>query len=80
MRVLSLMFAVSDLMLVNKIDTAPIFDFDLQRCEKNVRMQNPGMEIFPVSAKTGEGFDAFTRRLEQKIDAALFEKRKGAAE
>ena len=75
-----LMFTVSDMMLVNKIDTAPIFDFDLKRCEKNVRALNPGMEIFPVSAKTGEGIDPFVSRLAQKIDQTLAEKREEASE
>ncbi|MBO4384222.1 MAG: hydrogenase nickel incorporation protein HypB [Clostridia bacterium] len=69
-----LMFTVSDWMLVNKIDTAPIFDFDLVRCEKNVRALNPGMEIFPVSAKTGEGMDAFIKRLRDTAAAALTDK------
>ena len=73
-----LMFTVSDMMLINKIDTAPIFDFDPERCEKNVRALNPAMEIFPVSAKTGEGIDAFCRRLTERIDAARAGKRKGA--
>ena len=62
-----LMFTVSDWMLVNKIDTAPIFDFDIARCERNVRALNPEMEIFPVSAKTGEGFAAFTAKLLERI-------------
>ena len=70
-----LMFTVSDLMLVNKIDTAPVFDFDMTRCEKNVRALNPDMEIFPVSAKTGEGIEEFVHRLEQIIDFALADKR-----
>ncbi|MBQ6430704.1 MAG: hydrogenase nickel incorporation protein HypB [Oscillospiraceae bacterium] len=70
-----LMFTVADCMLVNKIDTAPVFDFDLDRCENAVRALNPNVEIFPVSAKTGEGMDAFVRRLTARIDAALREKR-----
>ena len=73
-----LMFTVSDWMLVNKIDTAPVFDFDFERCEKNVRALNPGMVIFPVSAKTGEGMEAFTRRLDESIRIALSDKRRGA--
>ncbi|MBQ3357248.1 MAG: hydrogenase nickel incorporation protein HypB [Oscillospiraceae bacterium] len=70
-----LMFTVCDCMLVNKIDTAPIFDFDLSRCEQHVRALNPKIDIFPVSAKTGEGMDAFIRRLEERIGAALQKKR-----
>ena len=75
-----LMFTVSDWMLVNKIDTAPVFDFDLGRCEENVRALNPDIEIFPVSAKTGEGMDAFTCGLAEKIAYSLSKKRRGAGE
>ena len=73
-----LMFTVSDRMLINKIDTAPVFDFDIARCEANVRALNPDMEIFPVSAKTGEGMEAFTRGLAETISSVLSIKRKGA--
>lgn len=62
-----LMFTVSDWMLINKTDTAPVFDFDFKRCERYVRALNPDMEIFPVSAKTGEGFGEFIRRLSERI-------------
>ena len=75
-----LMFTVSDWMLINKIDTAPIFDFDFKRCEGNVRALNPDMVIFPVSAKTGEGMEAFTEALSRTIEAGLSEKRRGAGE
>ena len=70
-----LMFKVSDWMLINKTDTAPAFDFDFARCEKNVRALNPDMKIFRLSAKTGEGVGAFTDALAEKISAALREKR-----
>ena len=65
-----LMFTVSDVMLVNKIDTAEIFDFDLAAASSRARALNPDIEIFPVSAKTGEGFDAvcdwLIRRLKRR--------------
>lgn len=72
-----LMFTVSDWMLINKIDTAPVFDFDVKRCEGFVRTLNPDIGIFPVSARTGEGMEAFTARLAERIDSVLSEKRKG---
>lgn len=62
-----LMFTVSDVLLVNKIDTAPIFDFDFEALEKRVHKLNPDMKIFPVSSKTGEGFDAWMDWLTEKI-------------
>ena len=72
-----LMFTVSDMMLVNKIDAARVFDFDQARCEANVRALNPDIEIFPVSAKTGEGVEGFVARLDEMIRAALDKKRGG---
>ena len=62
-----LMFTVSECMLINKIDTAPIFDFDSERCRAHVRALNPEMPVFPVSAKTGEGFPEWFRWLEARI-------------
>ena len=52
-----LMFTVSDVMIVNKIDTAPIFDFDLAAACERACALNPRLAVFPVSARTGEGFD-----------------------
>lgn len=75
-----LMFTVSDWMLVNKIDTAPIFDFDMERCENNVRALNPGMRIFPVSARTGEGMAEFAGRLAEAISSAIAKKREANEE
>lgn len=52
-----LMFQVSDLVLINKIDAKSIFDFDDEAVVKRIHDRNPNAEIFFVSAKTGEGFD-----------------------
>lgn len=54
-----LMYQVSDVVLINKIDTAAFFDFDFEAAEKRILALNPDAEIFRVSAKTGEGIDAF---------------------
>ncbi len=62
-----LMFEVVDAMLVNKIDCADFFDFDLDKVQDYARKLNPGLEIFPVSAKTGEGFHAWTSWLRKKV-------------
>ena len=69
-----LMFTVSDCMLVNKIDTAPIFSFDLEKCRENVHALNPAMPIFPISAKTGEGIGAWLSWLGPRVEEALSEK------
>ena len=62
-----LMFTVSDAMLINKIDTAPIFDFDFEAAEKRAKERNPEIEVFRLSARTGEGYDAWIVWLKQKI-------------
>ena len=54
-----LMFSVCDLVLVNKVDVMPYFDFDLDKCREYVRMRNPKARIIPICAKTGEGHDDF---------------------
>ena len=61
-----LMFQTSDLIIVNKIDTKAIFDFSNEEFEKNVRKQNEHAPIIYLSAKTGEGFDAWTAWLSEQ--------------
>ncbi len=63
-----LMFHVSDVVLINKIDTKVIFDFDEERFEQNVRLQNKDAEIIPLSAKTGEGFGRWIDWLVQAVE------------
>ena len=50
-----LMFQVCDVVLVNKMDVAPYFDFDLERLRENVARRNPDAQVIPICAKTGEG-------------------------
>lgn len=54
-----LMFKVSDVLLINKIDVAPYFDFDMEKLTRYARELNPAIRIFPISAKTGEGMEAW---------------------
>ena len=54
-----LMFSVCDVVLVNKIDVLPYFDFDMENCSKNIHERNSQAKIIPISAKTGDGMDAF---------------------
>ena len=58
-----LMFSVCDLVLINKIDVLPYFDFDLERCKEYIHQRNPKAQVIPISAKTGEGIDAFAEWL-----------------
>lgn len=53
-----LMFTVSDVVLINKIDAQDYFDFDFEKAEKRLRVLRPDTVIFPISAKTGEGLEA----------------------
>lgn len=62
-----LMYQVCDVVLVNKIDVAPYFDFDLEKLKKNVDLRNPKALVIPFSAKTGEGLDAWTEWLSRKV-------------
>ena len=58
------MFASADLMLVNKADLLPYVDFDVAVCVANARRVNPRLETLTVSARTGEGLDAFVDWIE----------------
>ncbi len=64
-----LMFQVCDVVLINKIDVLPYFDFDLDRCIANIKMRNPKAEIIPICAKTGEGMNLWVKWLDQEINA-----------
>lgn len=58
-----LMFSVCDVVLINKIDVLPYFDFDMETCKRNILMRNPKAKIIPISAKTGEGMQQWTEWL-----------------
>ena len=62
-----LMFSICDVLLINKIDVLPYFDFDMEACEKYVHRLNPNMKIFPICARSGEGVDAWADWLRQEI-------------
>lgn len=64
-----LMFKVSNCLLINKIDTAPIFDFDFDKCAQRVHVLNPDMKIFQVSSLKGDGFDTWLDYLKAQIEA-----------
>ena len=64
-----LMFQVCQALLINKIDVLPYFDFDMDKVVSYAKMRNPAIEIFPVCAKTGEGFPAWETWLRQQTAA-----------
>ena len=69
-----LMYQVCDLVLVNKTDVMPYFDFDLDTLCKNVAMRKPKARVIPISAQTGEGMDAWYQWLRERVAAWKTEK------
>jgi len=65
-----LMFTVCDLVIVNKMDVVPYFDFDIERCKRYIHLRNPKAQIIPVSAKTGEGVDALAEWIREKVNVS----------
>lgn len=61
-----LMFEVCDAVLINKIDVLPYFDFDMELVKEYIHMRNPKADIFPISAKTGEGMGEWTEWLSRQ--------------
>ena len=58
-----LMFSICDMVVINKMDVLPYFDFDLEKCKEYVHMRNPQAQVIPICAKTGEGVDVLARWL-----------------
>jgi len=53
------MFAVSQVMIVNKIDLLPYVDYALEKVRRQALAINPNLRIFEVSCRTGEGLDVW---------------------
>ena len=66
-----LMFQESDVLLITKTDALPYFDFDLSAASRRAEALNPAIRIFPLSAKTGEGMEAFEEWLLSEWEAFL---------
>ena len=64
-----LIFQVCDVLIINKIDVLPYFDFDMDKVQEYARRRNPNIKIFPISAKTGEGVDAWCHWLKEQVRA-----------
>jgi hydrogenase nickel incorporation protein HypB len=64
-----LMYEVSSLVLVNKIDVLPYFDFDLEKCKSYIERRNPNSKVIPISAKTGEGVQEFADWIKEEVAA-----------
>ncbi len=65
-----LMFKISDVLLINKIDTLSIFDFDMDAVYARAKSLNPNIKIFQISARTGEGIDQWVEWLKSEVEKA----------
>ena len=64
-----LMFSICDVLLVNKIDVTPYFNFDLDKCIERVKKLNPNIQVFPISALKGEGIEPWADWLRAQTKA-----------
>ena len=55
------------ILIINKIDVLPYVDFDMDKVREYALRRNPRLEIFPISAKTGEGVGAWTNWLKKQV-------------
>lgn len=62
-----LIFEKCNVVLINKMDTLPVFDFDLEKVREYIQERNPQAKVFPISAKSGEGMDAWCSWLSNEI-------------
>ena len=64
-----LMFTICDVLLINKIDVLPYFDFDVEKCTERAKKLNPNIRVIPISARTGEGMDEWCDWLRREVRA-----------
>ncbi len=63
-----LMFEVCDLVVINKIDVAPYFNFDIELCKKYIAKRNPNAQVIAISALTGEGVDKLANWIKNQVE------------
>ena len=63
-----LMFSICDVVLINKIDVMPYFDFDLEKCKEYISMRNPNAKVIPICARTGEGMEEWAAWLKEEVN------------
>ncbi len=64
-----LMFSVCDMVLINKTDVLPYFDFDMEKCKEYIHRRNPQAKVIPISAKEGDGFAEWAQWLREEVAA-----------
>ena len=62
-----LMFSICDVVLINKVDVMPYFDFDMEQCKKNIALRNPNAKVIPICARTGEGIEECADYLRKEV-------------
>lgn len=62
-----LMFSICDVVLINKVDVMPYFDFDMEQCKKNIALRNPNAKVLPICARTGEGIEEWADYLRKEV-------------
>ncbi|SHO44689.1 hydrogenase nickel incorporation protein HypB [Anaerocolumna xylanovorans] len=62
-----LMFTICDVLLINKMDVLPYFDFDINACKEYVKKLNPDIKIIPITARTGEGMNEWYDWLRDEV-------------
>lgn len=62
-----LMFSICDVVIINKIDVLPYFDFDVEKCKEYIKRRNPNAKVFMICAKTGEGVDEWANWLLSEV-------------
>ena len=69
-----LMFSICDVVIINKIDVLPYFDFDVEKCKEYIKRRNPNAKVFMICAKTGEGVDEWANWLLSEVKSWRDEK------
>lgn len=69
-----LMFSICDVVIINKIDVLPYFDFDVEKCKEYIKRRNPNAKVFMICAKTGEGVDEWANWLISEVKSWRDEK------
>ena len=64
-----LMFSICDVLLINKIDVLPYFDFDLSAVVERAKKINPNITVLPICARTGEGIEPWANWLRSQVKA-----------
>lgn len=62
-----LMFSIVDVLLINKMDTMSVFDFDLEAVKERVKKLNPNIKVIPISAKKGEGLEEWVDWIKSEV-------------